>query len=162
MKHCLSCLIYYFYLGATLFPEDIKVINTSYNYVDIRWKNTRPHYFFYGSLRGYIVTLEKMGDSSENGTSIFTNCHSEGINITNLEEHTTYCVYVAAFTQYGKGNSTSCMVAVTGERGRFEIWFSLEPRCPVIWKPINGNPGLKVNWGFNLSCIKLSFNANVL
>lgn len=62
-----------------------------------------------------------MDNSSEEETLIFTSCHSGGINITNLEENTTYCVYVAAFTEYGKGNSTSCMMAVTGEKRRFGI-----------------------------------------
>ena len=33
---------------------------------------------------------------------------------------------------------------------------------PVVQKPINTNPGLKVNQAFNFSCIKVFFSANVL
>lgn len=112
-------------LDATLFPEGIEVMNTTYNYLDVRWRDTRPNFFLYGRLQGYLVTLENMDDPSEEETLIFTSCHSEGINITNLKENTTYCVYIAAFTEHGKGNSTSCMMAVTGEKRRFGIWFGL-------------------------------------
>ena len=94
------------------------MINTSYNYVDVRWNNIPPCNFSYGVLKGYIVTLQKIGGSSDDETLIATSCHSDGINITNLEEDTKYCVYVAGFTEYGTGNSTPCMVAVTGERGK--------------------------------------------
>lgn len=97
------------------------MINTTYNYVDVRWKDTLPNYFFYGAHKGYMVVLEKLGDSSDDGTLIFTSCHTEGINITNLEEYTTYCVYVAAITEYGKGNSTPCIVVETGEKRKFEF-----------------------------------------
>lgn len=103
-------------LDATLFPEALEVMNTTYNYLDVRWKDTRPSIFFYGRLQGYLVTLENMDDRSGDDTLIFTSCHTQGINITNLEENTTYCVYVAAFTEYGKGNSTSCMMVATGEK----------------------------------------------
>ena len=107
-------------LDATPFPEGIEVMNTTYNYLDVRWRNsTRPKFFFYGRLQGYLVTLENMDDPSENKTLIFTSCHSQGINITNLKENTTYCVYIAAFTERGKGNSTSCMMVVTGEKRKF-------------------------------------------
>lgn len=96
-------------------------MNTTYNYVDVRWKDTRPSIFFYGRLQGYLVTLQNMDNRSGEDTLIFTSCHSQGINITNLEENTTYCVYVAAFTEYGKGNSTSCMMVATGEK-RTQVW----------------------------------------
>ena len=125
-------------LDATLFPEGIEVMNTTYSYLDVRWRDTRPKFFFYGRLRGYLVTLENMDDSSEEKTLVFTSCHSEGINITNLKENTTYCVYTAAFTQHGKGNSTSCMLAVTGEKRRFGIWFGLpEVVSFKLWNIIN-------------------------
>ena len=104
---------------ATLFPEGTEVINTSYNYLDVRWRNS--NFSFNGRLQGYLVTLENMDDPSENETLIFTRCDSQGINITNLKENTTYCVYIAAFTEHGKENSTSCMKAATGEKRRFGI-----------------------------------------
>lgn len=113
-------------------------MNTTYSYLDVRWRDTRPKFFFYGRLRGYLVTLENMDDPSEEKTLVFTSCHSEGINITNLKENTTYCVYIAAFTQHGKGNSTSCMLAVTGEKRRFGIWFGLpEVVSFKLWNIIN-------------------------
>ena len=37
-----------------------------------------------------------------------------------------------------------------------------EPQGPVVRKPINANPGLKVNQAFNFSCIKVFFSANIL
>ena len=96
-------------------------MNTTYNYLDVRWRDTRPNVSFYGGLQGYLVTLENMDDTNEEKTLVFTSCHSEGINITNLKENTTYCVYLSAFTEHEKGNSTSCMLAVTREKRRFGI-----------------------------------------
>ena len=32
----------------------------------------------------------------------------------------------------------------------------------VVWKPVNANPGLKVNQSINFSCLKMFFTANVL
>ena len=51
------------------------------------------------------------------------------------------------------------------KRGRAEglnfCFLSLVLLGPVVQKPINANPGLKVNRGFNFSCIKVFFTANV-
>ena len=65
----------------------------------------------------YIVKIETLGDPNIEGRLIYSSCHSEGINITDLEEYTKYCVYVTTFNEYGKANSSSCIVAVTGEKG---------------------------------------------
>ena len=32
----------------------------------------------------------------------------------------------------------------------------------VFWKPVNANPGLKVNQNINFSCIRMFSNVNVL
>lgn len=32
----------------------------------------------------------------------------------------------------------------------------------VVWKPVNNNPGLKVNWSINFPCIKMFFTTCVL
>lgn len=93
------------------------MINTTYNYVDVRWNTIPTSNFTNGTVKGYIVALQKVGGSEEDETLLVTSCHSDGINVTNLEENTKYCVQVAAFTEYGKGNSTLCMSTVTGERG---------------------------------------------
>ena len=70
-------------------------------------------------MSGYIVKLEKIGDPGEVGRWIYTSCHPEGINVTDLEENSKYCVYVTTFNKYGNGNRSSCFVAVTGEIGNY-------------------------------------------
>lgn len=107
--------------GTAPVPEGARVINTTYNYVDVRWNTIPTSNFTNGTVKGYIVALQKVGGSEEDETLLVTSCHSDGINVTNLEENTKYCVQVAAFTEYGKGNSTPCMSAVTGERARVEF-----------------------------------------
>lgn len=96
--------------------------------MDVRWNTIPTSNFTNGTVKGYIVALQKVGGSEEDETLLVTSCHSDGINVTNLEENTKYCVQVAAFTEYGKGNSTPCMSAVTGERGIFWCmqWYSTD------------------------------------
>ena len=44
----------------------------------------------------------------------------------------------------------------------FTLTVPLSTPGPVVRKPINTNPGLKVKQAFNFSCIKVFFSANVL
>jgi len=100
-------------------PEYLQVFNTSFTYINIQW--TPPRYFFDSPKSGYIVKIETLGDPNIEVRLIYSSCHSEGINITDLEEYTKYCVYVTTFNEYGKANSSSCIVAVTGEKARVEF-----------------------------------------
>ena len=102
-------------LGIPGPPEYLQVFNTSFTYINIQW--TPPRCFFDSPKSGYIVKIETLGDPNIEVRLIYSSCHSEGINITDLEEYTKYCVYVTTFNEYGKANSSSCIVAVTGEKG---------------------------------------------
>ena len=44
----------------------------------------------------------------------------------------------------------------------FILYTFVTDQGPVVRKPINANPGFKVNQTFNFSCIKFFFSANVL
>ena len=96
-------------------PEYLQVFNTSHNYLKIQWR--RPRSSFDGPMSGYRVRLETLRSPSGEGRLIYSSCHSQGINITDLEEYTMYCVYVTTFNEHGNGNRSSCIVAVTGEKG---------------------------------------------
>ena len=112
-----SCQYYYFQLGPPGPPQYLQVFNTSYNYINIQWKP--PFLLFDGLMSGFIVRVTKFGDTRTVARLIYSSCHAEEMNIKDLEENTMYCVYVTTFNKYGKGNSSSCIVAVTGERGMF-------------------------------------------
>ena len=73
-------------------------------------------------MSGYFIKLEKIGSPRLWSRHIYSSCHNEGINVTALEEHQSYCVYVAAFNKYGQGNGSSCIVAVTGEKGTLKVF----------------------------------------
>lgn len=105
----------FFYLGPPGPPEYLQVLNTSYNYVIIHWKP--PPILFSQPMSGYIVRVEKFENPTNPRRMMFSSCQSKGINVTGLEENSTYCVYVTTFNRHGKGSTSSCFVAVTGERG---------------------------------------------
>ncbi|XP_068675372.1 phosphatidylinositol phosphatase PTPRQ-like [Montipora foliosa] len=131
---CLRLEIYGKEVGPPGPLEYLKVFNTSYNYVKILWKP--PSFLFNGPMSGYFIKLEKKGSPRLWSRHIYSSCHNEGINVTSLEEHQSYCIYVAAFNKYGQGNASSCIAAVTGEKVRvkFKAQNQSTTSIKVTWK----------------------------